>query len=390
MKDWVLGGWSRGGATGRARPLAAALVAAGAVALGLAAPCAAQPGSVPAEVIGSQSALNPQQVQELQAYVEANSANLTAERADQVRRDRTRLLEPLSGGSVSPAFRIAYSQVLVPVLAPLATNARDLTAINALVIAGEVGTQEAVEAIRAALADARPPVRYQSAYALMRVLASSAGGVPTLRPDQLSEVVRLIQGRLAEEKDPLVQDALVRAALAAMPIDIARSQAMTAVAGTVAAIADAQAATPAPEAQVQVFLRAASGLRDALAAPAQRLALTPEAIRAAAELSGALIRHTVRVASAGGLLESGSVAAPGVASRDLYAQLTSASETLLGLSGQALQQGFAVAPKNLGATLRRGGTQGDATFAVDAGAFIGPQGSLARAPFGFPADRFAP
>ena len=163
--------------------------------------------------------LAPDQATAVTNYVKDHSANLASNDPQQIRRDRAALLSPLADEQATPAFRIRYSEALAPIIKPLAENASDIVAINALVLAGDLATAAGAEILTKAAGSTKPAIRYQAVYGLRRTFEALGTMLsPTMRTDQIEDLVKLIGRRLSEETDALVIDGLVLASVEAMRI----------------------------------------------------------------------------------------------------------------------------------------------------------------------------
>lgn len=324
--------------------------------------------------------LAPEQATAVANYVKDHSANLASNDPQQIRRDRAALLSPLADAQATPAFRIRYSEALAPIIRPLAENASEIVAINALVLAGDLATSGGAEILTKAADSSKPAIRYQAAYGLRRTFeALSTMPSPTMRADQIEDAVKLIGTRLSAENDALVIDGLVLASIEAMRITTVRRLAVNTLCTALGTKIKAQKSAIAGDSLAKAFLRAGTGVRDVLTG-SQSGQLSPEAIKAAAELGGQMIAYCVKT------VES-KVLTADKASRDIHSQLATVGETLV-LLATNLQGATPPASKNLGAKLRDASTQSDASFGIDARTLIGPGGLLSKDPFKFAGNAF--
>jgi hypothetical protein len=329
--------------------------------------------------------LSTDQAAVVQQYVRENSANLSSDNPDLIRRNRAALLEPLADEQTSPAFRLKYSELLMPLIGPLATNKSEIVVINALVIAGDLATAQSTDVLKAAASADKPAVRYQAAYGLRRTFEALAA-MPTLtmRPDQAEDAVKAIAARLGTERDTLVLDGLVHAGLAACNITSLRSPALINLSNAVSGLAKSADAAASPT-LAPVLLRAGLGTRDVLS---QSLSaqVSADAVKAAAELGGHLIAYCIKAAQTQGipLAQRGQSE---YATRETFAQLATTAENIV-LFALTSRGAGSVQAKQLGEKLKAGTASGDVAFVEDALTVVGSTGMLSKAPFSFAPGTF--
>ncbi len=327
--------------------------------------------------------LNDTQKRAIADFAAAHTPNLSAQEPQTVAKARAALVEPLGNARVSAATRLEMSRVLVDPVGRLVSDQREIVAINAVIIAGELATEPATQVLVAALNDQRPTVRYQSAYALGRTFESIRTSAPAIRADRALALIDALQARLAIETDGLVVDAIVRALIDAGRIDRqdfsqVPPAAVIALSKGMAASIKRQGNKVAEGGLIDAYIRAGLGLRDILAA--QRL--PDPAVRAAAELGADLIAHAVRVVEQKALPNQD----PAVRSR--YARVAAVGETVVLFVGTRLDPTLTFASRQIGDKLQQGTTGGDAAFAVDARGIVGSNGLVTKPPFSFPGNRF--
>jgi hypothetical protein len=361
-------------------------------------PAHAAAQGLPAEVVSALS-LSAEQRAQVEAFAAPLRDALSSGEARRVVDARAAALETLASPSVSVAYRLELSRVLMPALTSLmqtpgAQGADALGSINAVILAGELATEQSTSLVTQALAlNDRADMRYQAAMALRRTFEAAQRSAPALQPQRAADLVRAIDDRMKVERDPLVKDALIRAGLAAGELRVegfrdASFRAIEVVARGASGALRERGATPLDDATGDAMIRAAGGVRDALTAAGQGVRIPESVGRAAAELGGDLIAHSVRAVEAQHLAPQAVESDP--ARRERYAQAAQLGETLVLLSGSALSPGSQVAAKNLGQSLRTATVASDATFALDARAMVGPDGALSKPPFGFERARFLP
>lgn len=315
--------------------------------------------------------------------VEQHTRNLGSDKPELIRADRSELLLPLADRQISASFRLRYSRALVPVLTPLVSNKNEIIAINALVIAGDLGTDAAVDVVKSQLDREQASVRYQASYAAGRSFDTLNGNGAALGGEKASELLKAIEDRFAVETDDLVLDGLVRSTLRAASVDRLRPRALQVLAAGVGQITSrsVKANTPLSEVLLETCVRAAVGARDVLSQP--NLSVPRESIVALGALSGDILTAVeTAVKSKKVALEAGTPA------RERHAQAALAAETLLLLAGRKLDGAFSGAPREAGKSLRDATVEGDVKFLLDIATYIGPSGVLGQKPFDFPKGRF--
>lgn len=337
------------------------------------------------EELGSDLRRAPQltsaQVDSVVKFVNDHSTNLSSDNPQKIKRDRTALLEPLADAQASPAFRLRFSEAIAGQLGTLASSENEIVVINSMVIAGDLATAQGVELLTKGLTSAKPAVRYQAAFGFRRTFeALTSMSTPTMRPDQAESAIRAVSEAIGKESDGLVVDGLVFASVEATKSAALRNAALTHLNTAVSSRSRSLASKADSEQISQAFLRAAAGARDALAA-AQQGQVSPEALKASAEMAGNLIAYCVRA------IESKSLPLREKAARELHSQLATTCENVLLLS-VTLHGDKAPDARHIGEKLKSGSTAGDAAFGEDARALIGNGGLLSKDPFKFKADAF--
>lgn len=296
-----------------------------ALALGLAAPAARAQTPLTADTIQAVN-LGPEQAAAIRQYPTEPLARLASDQPRDIRAARDRLLEPLRDPRASVVFRQAYADALVPQLAAITKDPRDLNAVNALRILGEVGTPSALDALEAALADQRLPVRYAAVMGMERTLLAIRSVSPAVGADRLSRVLARLGRVVAQDQSPEVVQAAVRALASVLTLEregftVLRPASLRAMAeATRARIpqlsgADAVAFYPAMLALCQVT-------RDALLQNNPALALDAEAARHAAEVNGHCFAYVFRAVRAGQFRDD-------PAAREAAASIVATAETAL-------------------------------------------------------------
>jgi len=311
----------------------------------------------------------------VRACVDANAAGLSGD-YDAIRQARQNLLTPLRASNVSIFFRLAYSDQLKPAITPLIANASDDIALNAVRIAGELGTIDGANLCVAALDDKRPAVRMMAAAGLARTFAVLRE-TPTIQPGPFSGIETRLAAALAKEKDPEVIDGMAIAYESALQIppgvvadaqNIALRSAATEF-GKITRQANLNPAT------LPALLRASKSMLDMLTAVAGSKPQN-EALREAGAFGGDLLAYTLRRLRAGEISPE---------DRQQLAVLVGQAQNMVSVSGTLLGQ----SPKayRLNTLVAEGNDQ---QYFRDVMNLIGGEGDLIKAPFNHRRDRFIP
>lgn len=338
----------------------------------LCAAAAAQgPCNIPDQTIASR-ALSESDRSAIRACVTSNRDALSAE-YDLIRRARQALLAPLRASGVSIQFRVAYSAEVQPVLAPLIRNERDEVAINALRIAGELGTEDGARLCTSALSDKRPGVRMMAAAGLARtfnILQNDA----TITAQQITRLLTDLAAAVRAEADPLVLDGLAMTyesafALPTTTSDLAQARAR--------ALQDAatEFGKRAREGKLggdaaPALLRISLALRD----PVTQAPPPENVLREITGLGGDLLAHVLRRLNARDVAD---------AERAQLAVLVAQSENLVAFAGRQLNGAYA--PRNLAELVT---SDRDTDYSRRVMEVIGSEGELTKPPFSHPRDRF--
>lgn len=285
--------------------------------------------------IEAKPALNQADRDAITRFVGEQKAKLSGE-PDAIKSGRDNLLARLASRGVTVEFRQVMAGALVDDLRRLAADQRDIVAVNALRVAGELATSTSVSIAIDGLKDPRSPVAYAATFALARAFEAARAN-PAINPADLNRAVGAAADFLSRQTDAHLADGATLALCAACRIEgpagfpdsalVALAKAAGARAQTIGAAGVDSAA------MLAVVTRAAVSLRDA-ALPGR--AIAPATRTAAATLAGELLVAVERAAKAQG--------APSPATFAPEAQL---GETLLCLIaerqaiglGQRLQSG---------------------------------------------------
>lgn len=385
--------------TGRftTRTLAALLVAA---ALGWSPAALAQQDVLAPDIIASTTPLGGPQRDAVKAFVAKRAGDLSSVEPAVLIRARSELLAPLQDSNVGVSFRSAYSEELERVVAPLAGDDRDLIAVNALRISGELATARGAAIAQKSLASKKVPVRYAAVAAIGRTFENLARTAPAMDAGTARDLARKLDPVLRGETEAHIFDAAVRAVMAAGQLDrdgwgSLRDDALGILAPAVSdRFQKLGPAAPAP-ALLQALIRACGGVRDVLAVASGR-PLSADSQKLAAGLGGdalAYVRRLMQAKVYPTIVPEDDEAAQQAkaAARTTVADLAAVAYATVafandGLGGPALPAATARALPDL---LRTARAQDDAKFLESLNDLIGTGGAITKPPMSFPAERFA-
>lgn len=329
----------------------------------------------------SKAALSADERSAVAAFVRDELAGLSGE-PDKVKLSRDHLIAPLGGANVSVDFRNAMGEVLLPEVDRLIKDPRDLVAVNALRIAGELATSTSVNMVVSALGDARVSVRTAACGALARAFEHTARTSPAINPDNAFTAVRALGGVIEKNTDPILLDAAILALSSAMRVPAAQMKDVQNAAAAQLATSASQRAQSVGTPEVDgpsvlaVLARAAGSLRDVTVSAAIAGGLPPEALKAEAGLAGQILAGVSRSAAAATTPEDQAV----------LGEVTRAAEGLLLLAVSTLREQN-VGRLDLAAALASGPQAFSEALTQRV---IGPQGLLIQPPVSFPAGTFKP
>jgi hypothetical protein len=263
------------------------------------------------------------------------------------------------------------------VITPLIADPNDDIAINALRIAGELGTSEGANLCVAVLEDTRPGVRMMAASGLARtfgILSTTA----TIQSSQFLGIEGRIGQAVAQEKDPEVLDGFAMAYEAAIQVPgrmvpEARNLAMKSAA---VRFGERVRHKDMSSAGVPAMLRASKAMLDSLSQALGEVKPAKETFQEMGGFGGDLLAYALRRIDGGGLTE---------AERTQLAVLVGQAQNLVSVcSGQLNLPGRAY---QLDALIRE---EKDSQFKRDVMNVIGGQGDLVNPPFNHRKERFIP
>ncbi len=283
----------------------AGFVRAGTLAVALVGvPASAQPlGGLRDDLTTKITALSSAETDEVRQFAEPRLDALAGTDAAARERSRAELVSSLRRPGVSVAFRQAYRGVMLDRLRPLASDARDEVAINALLVLGELADDAAARVVLERTSDDRQTVRYAAIAALTTSFRAARDQAPALTPATAGRIVDHLGERLATERDAWTADAVARSLIAAG--SIGRSEFAPAAENAWVALAEGVGdrlfeAQAGPERRIVLLtaMRAGEAMRDAVTAPS---GIGERATRAAAGLGGETIGFVARLLTKGEL-----------------------------------------------------------------------------------------
>lgn len=348
--------------------------------LSLASPAFAQTNDLPSNLIRATTTLSASDEDALKKYVDLSIKDLGSDDPAKVRRARTELLKPLTDAEVGAPFRLSYSKVLEPALAPLVKDKRELVAGNSLRVAGEAASTSCATLVLSQLDRPEPSVRYMAVQALSRTIEAVGRTTPAIDLETCNRIMSEVGSRLAKEKDAWVADIMARTLVAGVNVSQAKFEALPAK-----AFAELCKRTgdrtltiwngELDESWADTLVVAGSAVRDRITAVGS-VALPTEARTDALRLAGDMLAYLKQAIDAKALPVGQADA------RERPRQIAALAEAIIGLAAPD------AAPKQTMADLiKRADVAGDAGFLDAASLLIGADGALVKK-FGLPASRF--
>lgn len=381
----------------RIRPLAPVLALS---ALGLFVPTSPGQCQIAPEIVRSSADLTGAQRDAVKEFVACATPGLSAPEPLKIVQARQMLLEPLHDAQVSVPFRLEFSRQIEAILAGLATDKRDIVAINALLVAGELATDQGLTIAEKQLANPDPAVRYETVHAISLSLEAVSRTAPALRAERLDRALSALGRQLAAEQDPHVIDALARAigtgvGVAAPGLESVRHRALSELSTRCGARLKGLAGKPLDAALFETALTAGTTVRNALAGQAGVNRLPEQSITDACGFAGDMLASISRLLTdkneplppiGGG--DSPEDAAAKTQTRVLPSQVATVAETILSIA-EVKSPVLDNPAKRLGDLLKSARPQDDAAFLDGVQQLVGPDGELHKQK-GFKPDRFLP
>jgi hypothetical protein len=338
---------------------------------------------LPSEIVSSTIEPSAEQRQQIDAFIKPQLEKLASDEPEKVMQARRALVEPLKvTGNAGVGFRMAYGKALEPGLRAAVDSGKEMQQVNAIFIAGELGTTQSLTVIGLGRASTTPSVRFQAAAATRRLIENlrEVSNSPLAESDQV-RALRETRTALMSEQDALVQNAQLSALAAGVSVTTLQVEAAQQLAEAINQLARRASQTPASHHVVSGMERAV-GLVQAQLRGAQNV--RPQFIQAASDVAGSSLWHVMQVVQ-GGKVPAGE-GTDTQAGRDSYARLAGISENLLRFCGTAASPAVTVPEVKLKDSLAAG------TAAQDAAALKAVQGflsdTLTKAPFDLKPARF--
>ena len=312
----------------------------------------------------------------INACLEANVPGLSGD-YDTIRQARQAILTPLRASDVSLTFRLSYSDALRQRLSPLVRNANVDIALNALRIAGELGTTDGANICIQALEDQRAAVRMMAVSGLARtfgILQTTA----TIQPQQFSAIEGRLSQALKNEQDPEVLDGFAMAYEAAMqiPENLVADARNIALRSAATRFGEITRAKEMNGEKIPALLRASNATLTTLRGLVGNRPPN-DALIESAGFGGDLLAYTLRRLRSGEVNET---------ERAQLAVLVGQAQNLVSVTF-ALVGGQGSKSYRLDALGRE---SNDQQFYRDVLNVVGGEGDLVKAPFNLPRNRFIP
>lgn len=254
--------------------------------------------ALPDSIIGAPGSLTGAQQTQLEAFVAPLAADLRSGDTERLSNARTQLIRLTFAPNISVSFRNALSRELEPALRAILQDGSPAERINALHIAGEIATTNTADLLSRSLSSEDAGQRYAAASGIRSSFATvDRSDSPAMGRQRVLGLVQALAARMAQESDPSVIDAAVRAIDAAGSIQRpgfaeVRGPAYEALANATARriLTDVQQGVDPSDEMIRAWLRAIEASRNALLDPA---GLTGPARQATARLAGVQLRWAV-------------------------------------------------------------------------------------------------
>jgi hypothetical protein len=331
-------------------------------------------------------ALDAGQKAAVDKLVSDNLAGLSSAKAVDVMKSRRAILEPMMVPQVQigVGYRVYLTSKLVEPLRPLVGGKSEESAINALVISGELATQQAVELLQLGMKSTLPAVRKAAAYGMQRTFMALSNHQAAMLQPVADGMITTIQEQLKSESDAQVVLALVQAGLEASKLRGVNGQfnltnaAIEATCKGLSARATLKGDKALDNVELQALLNAMGGARDTVGGRGGVNVPTTVHL-AAAELAGTIVAHSRRVVSKNGIEFSDASA------REMYGLACDTATRLAETAGGQLKAGTPFPQVKLSESLRKGDKLNDGAFLKGCDDAIG---ALSKEPFNFNAAMF--
>lgn len=227
----------------------------------------AQVQTLPKDIVTATSSLTPSQVDTIKQFVTANVGDLAADTDPiKIRRARQTILDPLQDTAVSAPFRLEYSRALEGKLGELANSSKNIVAVNALLIAGELATEPGVAIVEKQLGSKDVSIRFTAVKGIGSALDAMARRTPALSKDRALKMVETLGRMMPGEADERVYDGIARGLVAGMGVTDVRDRAVSELSTRLVASLKQQAGKDLDAARNDTLIVCGSAVRDAAAA----------------------------------------------------------------------------------------------------------------------------
>ena len=162
--------------------------------------------------------MTPEGKTQIGDFIKSQTAGLSGDVAA-IRRAKNALSAPLNNVGATESFRREYGLQLLPVVTPLVGSAKEEIAINALRLAGLMGTKAGMDLAMKGLDDKRQSVRVMAAMSVGLSLSTGRAKDRTaLSPRNATDGLTALNEKMVAEQDPRVLDAMVLALDAATKV----------------------------------------------------------------------------------------------------------------------------------------------------------------------------
>lgn len=256
---------------------------------------------VPRDVRVKVGALSAEETALIGRFLQARLPKLTDASPVEIRKARADILRQLDDPSTSVPFRLEFSRLLQPGLEDALKNARDTVVVNALRIAGSLGTERGADLVRQHLEAQKESVRYAAAFAAGRTFDAAAGQFPAMDARRLEDLIRQLETRLTKERNSVVSGGVVTALVAAARVGGGGGQALNlkspaflAMCRGISARVKDLGGNVADAGMAEFMVQAMGEVRQLLAPNAQN-PLSAEALQAGRVLASETLQYIARI-----------------------------------------------------------------------------------------------
>ena len=154
-------------------------------------------------------------------FIADHAKGLSSADAAVIRKAKNALVAPLNNPQMSESFRREYGTQLVPIIGPLTTNASEPVALNALRIAGTLGTNDGLQLAIRGLDDKRTSVRMMGASSTGLAIGMGRTRSKALSSRNATDALDTLNTKMQAEQDTHVLDTMMLALEDAMHVKAA-------------------------------------------------------------------------------------------------------------------------------------------------------------------------